>query len=41
LRYHIGVSGGRIAAIGDLGAVSADAVFDATGLHLLPGVIDT
>lgn len=37
----IGVAGGRIAAIGDLGTVSAGAVFDARGLHVLPGVIDT
>ncbi len=37
----IGVSDGRIAAIGDLGQVDAGEVFDATGLHVLPGVIDT
>ena len=37
----IGVRGGRIAAIGDLRLASAGAVFEATGLTVLPGVIDT
>ena len=37
----IGVRGGRIAAIGDLAHFSADMVFDAKGLHVLPGVVDT
>ncbi|MBS0386071.1 MAG: dihydroorotase [Proteobacteria bacterium] len=37
----IGVSGGRIAAIGDLSRASADRVVEAKGLHVLPGVIDT
>jgi dihydroorotase len=37
----IGVSNGRTAAIGDLRAASAGEEIDATGLHLLPGVIDT
>jgi dihydroorotase len=37
----IGVRDGRIAAIGDLSAASAGEMFDATGLHVLPGVIDT
>jgi len=38
----IGVSGGRIAAIGSLGRhASAGEVIDCTGLHVLPGVIDT
>ncbi|MFG1345787.1 dihydroorotase [Xanthobacter autotrophicus DSM 431] len=37
----IGVSGGRIRAVGALGAASAGEVVDATGLHILPGVIDT
>ncbi|MES1158467.1 MAG: dihydroorotase [Terricaulis silvestris] len=37
----IGVTGGRIAAIGDLKTASAGVTFDATGLHVLPGVIDT
>ena len=37
----IGVRGGRIAQVGALyGAVAAE-VFDARGLHVLPGVIDT
>jgi dihydroorotase len=37
----IGVRDGRIAAIGDLATASAGQVFDAKGLHVLPGVIDT
>jgi dihydroorotase len=37
----IGVSGGKIAAIGDLKQASAGTVFDAKGLTILPGVIDT
>ena len=37
----IGVRAGRIAAIGDLGQASAGETFDATGLTVLPGVIDT
>jgi dihydroorotase len=37
----IGVRAGRIAAIGSLSSDSADAVTDCTGLHVLPGVIDT
>ncbi|MBL8531629.1 MAG: dihydroorotase [Hyphomonadaceae bacterium] len=37
----IGIIGGRIAAIGDLAQASAGAVFDAKGLTVLPGVIDT
>ncbi len=37
----IGVREGRIARVGDLGQASAGEVFDATGLTVLPGVIDT
>ncbi|KQW86050.1 dihydroorotase [Devosia sp. Root413D1] len=37
----IAVSDGRIVALGDLGATSAGEVVDCTGLHVLPGVIDT
>jgi len=37
----VGVRGGKVAAIGDLGQASAGEVFDATGLTVLPGVIDT
>jgi len=37
----IAVSGERIAAIGTLSADSASETIDCTGLHLLPGVIDT
>ena len=36
----IGVRGGRIAAIGDLSEGRAGDTIDATGLHVLPGVID-
>jgi len=37
----LGIDGGRIAAIGDLGRARAQARFQARGLHVLPGVIDT
>ncbi|WP_313576611.1 dihydroorotase [Brevundimonas sp.] len=37
----VGVIDGRIAFIGDLSQASAGDVFDATGLTVLPGVIDT
>ena len=37
----IGVRGGRIAAIGDLAHASAGQTFDAAGLTVLPGVIDS
>ena len=37
----IGVRAGRIAAIGDLSQASAGESFDAAGLTVLPGVIDT
>src|SRR5919198_1992991 len=37
----IGVTGGRIAAIGDLGNASAGTSIDCRGLHVLPGVIDS
>jgi dihydroorotase len=37
----VGVIGGRIAAIGALANAQAANVFEAKGLHVLPGVIDT
>jgi dihydroorotase len=37
----IGIRDGRFAAIGDLGGEGAAEQFDARGLHVLPGVIDT
>ncbi|MBV1693225.1 MAG: dihydroorotase [Hyphomicrobiales bacterium] len=37
----IAISGGRIAAIGSLGAIKAADVLDMAGLHVLPGVIDS
>ncbi|THF56735.1 dihydroorotase [Ollibium composti] len=37
----VGVKGGRIAAIGDLGRASAGETVDCTGLHVLPGVVDS
>lgn len=37
----VGITAGRIAHIGNLGAASAGEVIDCTGLHILPGVIDT
>jgi dihydroorotase len=40
-RADVGVRGGKIAAVGDLAQASAGEVFDATGLTVMPGVIDT
>ena len=40
-RRDIGVTGGRIAAIGDLSAASAGQSIDCSGLHILPGVVDS
>ena len=37
----VGVINGRIAAIGALGNARAAEVFEAKGLHVLPGVMDT
>jgi dihydroorotase len=37
----VGVAGGRIVAVGALANAKAAEVFDAKGLHVLPGVIDT
>lgn len=37
----IGVRGGRVAGIGDLGKADAEKVLEAKGLHVLPGVIDS
>ncbi|MBB5046728.1 dihydroorotase [Rhodopseudomonas rhenobacensis] len=37
----IGITAGKIAALGDLGQASAGEVIDCRGLHVLPGVIDT
>ena len=37
----IGVIGGRIAAIGALSGAKAAEIFEAKGLHVLPGVIDS
>jgi dihydroorotase len=38
---EIGVTGGRIAAIGNLAQTSAGETVDCRGLHILPGVVDT
>ena len=40
-RVDIGVRGGRITAIGRLGTAEADETLDCSGLHVLPGVIDS
>lgn len=40
-KADVGVIAGRIAAIGDLSRASAAQVIDVTGLHVLPGVIDS
>ncbi|WP_019220486.1 dihydroorotase [Bartonella senegalensis] len=40
-KRDIGVTNGRIAEIGDLTRTSAGEVIDCTGLHILPGIIDS
>ncbi|OHV60129.1 dihydroorotase [Mesorhizobium sp. LCM 4577] len=40
-RRDIGVKDARIARIGDLGQASAGETIDCTGLHILPGVVDS
>lgn len=40
VQADVAVSNGRIAAIGSLAASQAREVFDASGLHVLPGVVD-
>ena len=40
-RADIGVRNGKIAALGDLSAADAAEVFEAAGLTVLPGIIDT
>ncbi|NRA28731.1 MAG: dihydroorotase [Parvularculaceae bacterium] len=37
----VGIRDGKIAVIGDLSTADAGEVYDATGLHVLPGVIDS
>lgn len=37
----VGLRDGRIASIGDLATADAEETIDATGLHVLPGVIDS
>ncbi|HYK80671.1 MAG TPA: amidohydrolase family protein, partial [Micropepsaceae bacterium] len=37
----VGIRGGRIAAIGALPQGQAAEIFEARGLHVLPGIIDT
>jgi dihydroorotase len=41
VQADVGVRAGRIAAIGNLGSSKAVEVYEAKGLHVLPGVIDT
>lgn len=40
-RADIGIRNGKIARVGDLSAADAGEIYDATGLHILPGVIDS
>ena len=40
-RADLAVTGGRVARLGDLSGEAAAEVVDCTGLHLLPGVIDS
>jgi dihydroorotase len=37
----VGIVGGAISSLGDLGTATAGETVDCTGLHILPGVIDT
>lgn len=37
----LGLRDGKVAAIGDMGQAHGGQIIDATGLHVLPGVIDT
>jgi dihydroorotase len=37
----VGIKDGRIAAIGSLGQADASEIIDCTGLHVLPGIIDS
>ena len=41
LEADVGIVDGKFAAIGDLSAAQAGETIDATGLHVLPGVIDS
>ncbi len=41
VQLDVGVRDGKVAALGTLDASQAKEVFDATGLHVLPGVIDS
>ena len=41
VQRDLGVTAGKIMALGDLSRASAGEVVDCTGLHILPGVIDT
>ncbi len=40
-KADLGVRSGKIIAIGDYARASADHVYEATGLHVLPGIIDS
>jgi len=40
-RADLGIRAGRVAALGDLASASAGERRDCTGLHLLPGIIDS
>lgn len=40
-KRDVGVTNGRIAAVGDLSCASAGERIDCTGLHILPGVVDS
>ena len=40
-RVDVGVTGGRIAAVGRLAAAAAGTVIDAAGRYVVPGFIDT
>lgn len=41
VKTDVAVAGGKIVRIGDLGAVPSQKTVDCTGLHVLPGIIDS
>lgn len=40
-KADIGIAGGKIAHLGDIGREAGETVLEASGLHVLPGVIDS
>ena len=40
VRGDVGIAGGKIAAVGRVGAREGDRVIDASGMHIAPGFVD-